>query len=477
MCAIKYHPWIVCLCAVLVSACGAMGEHRSAVLSAPPATEEYRPPVYEEAPATLPEINEQSTLSDYLACAALNNPGLKAAFERWKAAVERIPQVKALPDPRFTYAYYIQAVETRVGPQRQLFGISQTFPWFGKLSLRGDKATEAANAEKERYEAAKLKLFYQVKNSYYDYYYLARAIAVTGENLELLRRLEDVVRTRYASGSAAYADVIRAQVELGKLEDSLRTMQELRAPVSSKLNAALGRPESGILPWPGHVVEEKADFSDEQLTNWLKEANPSLKAQDFAAAAEQVGIDLAKKDYFPDITLGLQTIDTESARTLNVPDSGKDPVIVSFSINLPVWREKYRAEEREARARFAAARMDRKDQENTLIADLKMALYNFRDAERKIDLYKNALIPKAERAIDVTIEGFEAGTGSFLDLIDSERSLLEFELSYEHAFANRAQRLAQLEMLVGKEIPRSSSEPSGGLPQDRATESGKETAQ
>ena len=88
-----------------------------------------------------------------------------------------------------------------------------------------------------------------------------------------------------------------------------------------------------------------------------------------------------------------------------------------------------------------------------------MALYNFRDAERKIDLYRNALIPKAERAIDVTIEGFEAGTKSFLDLVDSERSLLEFQLSYEHAFANRAQRLAELEMLVGREIPQSSSEP------------------
>ena len=278
-----------------------MREHRTAALSAPPVTREYPSDDHEAAPTTLPEINEQSTLSDYLACAALNNPGLKAAFERWKASVERIPQVKALPDPRFNYAYFIQSVETRVGPQRQMFGISQTFPWFGKLGLRGDQAIEAANAEKERYEAAKLKLFYQVKNAYYEYYFLARAIAVTGENLELLRRLEDVVRTRYASGAAAYADVIRAQVELGKLEDSLRTLQDLRVPISAKLDAALDRPGKEILPWPGHVVEEKANFSDEQLMGWLREGNPSLKAQDFAAAKEQVSIDLAKKDYLPDV--------------------------------------------------------------------------------------------------------------------------------------------------------------------------------
>ncbi|MDY0040341.1 MAG: TolC family protein, partial [Desulforhabdus sp.] len=81
----------------------------------------------------LPELNEQSGLNDYLAYAALNNAGLKAAFLRWQAALEKIPQVTALPDPRFSYGYYIQSVETRVGPQNNRFGLLQTFPWFGKL--------------------------------------------------------------------------------------------------------------------------------------------------------------------------------------------------------------------------------------------------------------------------------------------------------------------------------------------------------
>jgi hypothetical protein len=67
----------------------------------------------------LPELNESATLSDYLEYAALSNPGLEAAFNDWKRAVEKVPQVRSLPDPRFTYAYYIQEVETRVGPQRQ----------------------------------------------------------------------------------------------------------------------------------------------------------------------------------------------------------------------------------------------------------------------------------------------------------------------------------------------------------------------
>jgi cobalt-zinc-cadmium efflux system outer membrane protein len=99
------------------------------------------------------------TLQDYLRYAALNNAGLEAAFEQWKAAVEQIPQAKALPDPRFNYGYFIEEVETRVGPQRQKFDIMQTFPWFGTIEARTDQATATAKAAHKLYMAKRLELF------------------------------------------------------------------------------------------------------------------------------------------------------------------------------------------------------------------------------------------------------------------------------------------------------------------------------
>jgi len=85
------------------------------------------------------------TLSDYLRYAALNNAGLKAAFEQWKAATEQVPQAKSLPDPKFTYGYFISEVETRAGPQRHKFEIMQTFPWFGVIEARTDQAAHRHN--------------------------------------------------------------------------------------------------------------------------------------------------------------------------------------------------------------------------------------------------------------------------------------------------------------------------------------------
>lgn len=409
-----------------------------------------------EAPSDkLPELTEKSTLSDYLAYAALNNPGLKAAFLRWKAALEKIPQVTALPDPHFTYAYFIESVETRVGPQRQSFALNQTFPWLGKLQLKGNAAAEAARAEKARYDAAKFKLFYQVQEAYYEYYYLARAIAVTQENLSYVQYLESVARTGYSAGIAPYADVVRTQVELGKLEDRLKTLDDQAEPIAARLNAALNRPSDAPIFWPGKLEEEKASFTPEQLLSWLKESNPDLKALDFQAAGAKWDIDLAKKEFFPDITLGLQGIDTGAAvMKPTPPDSGKDAVIASVSINLPIWWDKYRAEEREAEARYRSFLRERADRENRLVTDVKWAYYKYRDAERKIDLYQSALLPEAKQAFEVSIQGYQTGQVTFVNVVDAIRVLLEFELSYERAFADRAQRLAELEMLVGRAIPR-----------------------
>jgi len=402
----------------------------------------------------LPILSGEGSLSDYLAYAALNNPGLEAAFNRWKAALETVPQVRSLPDPRFSYAYFIREVETRVGPQRHKFGISQMFPWFGKLGLRGKAALEAANAERERYEAAKLKLFYHVKKAYYEYYYLGRAISITDENIRLITYLEAVARTKYKAGAPAHAAVIRAQVELGTLEDQLHTLRDLARPITAELNAALNRPSDASLPWPRSIPEEEVVFTDQQLLSWLRERNPELKAMDSIAAKEKAAVDIAKKDYFPDITAGVDYIETDSALMPNTRDSGKDPVVGMLSINVPIWREKYRAAEREAKARYEASLKKRTDRENTLVANLEMALYGVRDAERKIDLYRDTLIPKGEQSLKVTQQAYEAGRADFLDLIDAQRVLLEFKLSYERALANRAQRLAEIEMLVGREMPR-----------------------
>jgi outer membrane protein TolC len=121
-------------------------------------------------------------------------------------------------------------------------------------------------------------------------------------------------------------------------------------------------------------------------------------------------------------------------------------------VSLPIWGSKIRAGVREAELRHEASRGLREEVENTLEARLELVLFRFRDAERKIDLYRDTLVPLAEASLAVAQEGYEAGKEGFLDVIDAQRLLLEFQLALERSVADREQRVAELEMLVGKTL-------------------------
>lgn len=398
------------------------------------------------------EVTEKSSLQELLAKAALDNPGLKAAFEQWQAALQRVPQVRALPNPQLTFAYFIQEIETRVGPQRQKIGLMQMFPWFGKLKLKGNAALEAANAERQRYETVKLTLFYRVKELYYDYYYAMQTISVLEENVRLMEYLEEVIRAKYKTAAAPYSDLVRIQVELDKLLDRLKSAKERLRPLEARLNAILDRPLDTPLPHPKEIAAETPQLSNKQLADLLKEHNPGLKAIDSIAANAQIGIKLAKKNYYPDFSLGVDYMLTGKTEMPGVLDSGKDPIAAMMSLRLPIWSRKNKASVNEAKARYRAVLNRRKESENNLLTRLEMVFFKYNDAIRKMRLYRDSLLPRAQQALEVTRSAFESGKADFMDFIDSQRILLAFKLEFEQAKTNRVQRLAELEMLVGSEI-------------------------
>jgi len=398
------------------------------------------------------EPNSPVNLTDYLRIAALNNAGLKASFEQWKAALEQVPQAKALPDPRFTYGYFIEEVETRVGPQEHKFGIMQVFPWFGKIEARTDAAAAAAKAARQRYEAEKLKLFYQVKDAFYEYVYLAKATEIARQNLELLKHFEAVARTKYATSGAGHPDVIRAQVEMAKLEDILRSLQELREPIVAKLNAILNRDIKAPLPWPSRPDFSSPVLSRRGLMALTVKTNPELAALDYDIEAARSRVALAKKNFWPDVGVGVDWVETGAAIAGNPSDSGKDPVVLMFSMNIPLWRDKYSAAQRQAEANVRKVSQKKTEMENNLLARTDRVFYEFEDTRRKIDLYSSALVPKAKQLLLASETAYQSGTVDFLSLIDAQRTLLQFELEKERVLVDHQKKLAQLEMLVGTEL-------------------------
>lgn len=389
------------------------------------------------------------TLQDFLQVAFERNPRVQAARQEWKAALDQVPQARALPDPMLTYGYFLRSVETRVGPQKQRVGVSQSFPWFGTLGARGDAALAGAEASRQKYLAALERVYREVNAAYAEYFYLGSSIGIVGDNLDLLRQWEEILRSRYSTGTARFTDLVKVQVELGKLQDRLTTLEQQRPTLQAKLNALLDRPARTSIPWPESLPEVPAPEAADSLRTRLARQNPELGALRAMVEKEDHGVDLARKSGLPSFTLGLDWVQTDPRDVTGLVDNGKDPVMAMVGVRLPLWRGSVSAGVRQAVARRSAAEDNLADRSNALETDLEEALFHYDDAERKIRLYRDSLVPKVKESLDAAYSTFESGQGSFLDVIDAERILLEFRLVLERARADRLRARATLDALTG----------------------------
>ncbi len=169
---------------------------------------------------------------------------------------------------------------------------------------------------------------------------------------------------------------------------------------------------------------------------------------DFEILAARKQLEIAQKRSYPDITLELEWIQTDKSDMRGIDDNGKDPLIAMLSINLPIWPSKNRAIQRQASARESQTRYRRMERENEQVARCLELVYDIEDNQRKIDLYKDALIPQARQLNEASENAYKAGTVDFLALIDAERMLLKYGLDSERAQANYCQKLAELEFLL-----------------------------
>ena len=161
---------------------------------------------------------------------------------------------------------------------------------------------------------------------------------------------------------------------------------------------------------------------------------------------------MADASYWPDFGVGASWIQTDKRSNTSPDDNGKDPVQLFVEVSLPIWRNKYKAAERQAEAERRAAVRMREDLENELSTKLSTALYHYEDAGRKLSLFRDSLVPKAYQALETTQSSFAAGQASYMEMIDTERQLLELRLLAARASVDRAVRLAELEKLCGREL-------------------------
>jgi outer membrane protein TolC len=243
------------------------------------------------------------------------------------------------------------------------------------------------------------------------------------------------------------SDVVRAQVEMGVLEERLQSLRDMLRPVTAELNAVLSRPGDAPLPAPSVLPDTVIRATESQLVSWMRENNPALLAADLQTAKGEKAVELARKQSYPDMMVGFGTETGGSSGSMGISGNSYMGMV---SLNIPLWGGKNRAAVNEAKEMRRSAEEIRRNRENDLAAKLQAALYRYRDSERKVRLYRDSLLPKARQSLAVSQRAFEAGSAGFLDLVDAQRTLLELELSLERAQSDRVRSYAVLAQLTGR---------------------------
>jgi outer membrane protein TolC len=388
------------------------------------------------------------TVQGYLRHAALNSADLKAAFEQWQTAAASVPNAKAILDPKLTYGYYIQEVETG----RQRVGVSQTFGLFGKKAAAESEAEAKAEAARLKYEEMKFQLFLEVKEAFYEYVYLTKATETTQEHLATLARVEDAADERYSLTAAGVADVTFARMEMAGLENMLEELKHLTAPTAVKLNSFLNRPKDAQLARPEPEEFKPVQLNRTIVVDMLRQKNPELAKLDKEIEAAMDKGKLARAQFYPDIGVGIDFIRTEQTITSGIRPDEKDLMFLMLSMSVPLGRDSYKAAQLQTKMDIQKKEQERMEAENNMLARAIQAMYDYEDSSSHIRLYKNGLLAKSENLLKTLEKKYYAGTRNLADLINTGRVSLSYRLGYEKALAINRQKLAELEMLTGTKL-------------------------
>lgn len=400
----------------------------------------------QKTPSVLPHEPDLAALEQV---AFESSPTLRAAYERWRSHVSAIALVRSLPDPTLGFGIFAQEVETRVGPQQARFAFEQRIPWLSKLTLAGDARALAARAAFAEAESHRLDLRVKIRAIWGELYFLGKRIAITTDNVALVRQWEQSARTRYQSSLLSYRDIARAQIELGTLEDELARLRQRQRPLVTRLLALVGAGLHSAVALPEALEPVLPLPADDELRAKLRERNPELSALDHLADSARVEVERARSRYRPDFRLGLAYTLTGDARVPGIPDSGKDAVMPQLGLTLPIWRHAYGAGVESAAASHRAASEGMRGRRLALEAELDDALFSLQDAQRRQVLYRDDILPKARETLESTTASYRSGRAGLIDLIDAQRTLLEFNLALERARADAFIAAARIDALVG----------------------------
>ena len=329
------------------------------------------------------------SLEDLQHLAAENNLELKAQFKRFEAQLEDITQAKSWQDPNLSFGYFISPIETRVGPQIARFSLTQKLPWFGTYKAKGDIAAFRAEAEFEKFQDQKLKLFLNVAQKYYDLLALRYITELETKQLDILENLKVIVESNYKNNKARLVDILRVDLEMDKQLSTIQVLKDQGQVFVTQLNQFMDRQLNTPVQIlnPKQILEQNESIEiDSMVRN-----HPRLEAIRKLKASNEAESVLAKKEAMPQFGLGLDYAIIQDRNVQNA-EAGQDAIMPMLSVSLPIFGKKNKSRKKAASLQGESIEFQLENEESRLETEIQVALYKQDELFSLLSLYDKQLL-------------------------------------------------------------------------------------
>ena len=389
-----------------------------------------------------------------------NNPELIALRRQYDAARQRPAQERFLMAPSFDAQIWQWPINTLnpLNTTMYMLTVSQDLPGRGKRQLKAAVAEKDAELAANEIAIRARDVVGQVKRMYAELFVSRRAIEVERQSIGLVRQFADVSTAKYTAGRASQQDVLRAVLELSKLQGDLLTRGERAQLAEAELNTLLARPPQAPI---GTLAEPQEDVvlpSPEELQQLALLRHPELTASRLGVERAQAALNVAEREYKPDFMVG--------GGYMLMPRD-RDAWTASVGISWPTarWaRGRLDAQKAEAEASVDASRAGQRVAENRIRLAVQSAYVRVKAAGQRAALLRTTILPQSTQTLEVSRVAYQADRVDFLAMLDNQRVLVEAQLDYEEALSEFEQARADLERAVGVDLPATTT---GNAPSER----------
>lgn len=400
----------------------------------------------------VPQLAGIHAVEDYVSYALAQNPQIQARRNRVEAAAQRVPQAASLRDPNVTvsgYPFSSYALQTANGRLTANVGASQELPWFGKLRTQANAAEAEVNMARADLAAAELEVIEQVKRAYFELYFVEKSIAITEESRELAIRLSRIAEAKFRAREVSQQDFLRAELTVYNVDAELvRLRQDLQVGQARLAKLLHISPDTPVRTLP-QLAQQQLPNDLELLYRRAIAARPELHAQLAAIQRDQQSWQLAKLQYFPNVTVSGSWGGVTTNGAVAVAADGTDFAQFGLMANVPIYRKRLQAGVREAESKTVASAREYDSLRDRTQQEVKDLFVQAKAQEELLRLFIDDIVPTADQTLQVSIPAYEVGETDILQLIDNWQDLLRAQIMQQRLEAQLRQTLASLDRVLG----------------------------